>query len=1060
MRDTHMDDIGDVCSAAMDLVTFLDTETLASLGSKMGDRIHSREETVDLVIEAINTCQMVVNPHFATISDSGEPLRKSDADFRRALRNSTAFSRSQLEALVASVDKHETNKVKFGDLMTFFVAAGRRVAAAENASPISNSPHRVESYIHYDASELMVTSSYVSVVAVPEHNSFLAATLRWVDIVDETMRVLPATRRMAPPQGDPTATIASVEYALPLDEVLVGLNNLKIMTFNYVDGRKQREVTIGSIPITLRCIPVSLTRARSTSPSHHVVVEPSEVQLVDRSHSSPTSRNRSSSPSRGVESGGIDVTVLCGTDSGTMVTLSLKEHCAIRVSTSAKLAATKISSIIPFFELGFVVCVSGKCLLVCEASTGVLARPPYVASGVITAAAKHDPTTSLVFAVTSTSSSVFQFQRRNLKSSRLENPVEIARQTTTVSLDPIVLLTADAYCPDNMISITANGVLSLWDVQHRASASLSPDQGAEVQLRLPPTAKNFSFAATLASRKGIIIGGKVFICAVTRSTQSLLLVEHEGDLDDEKTSASTLETSQHVGTHFDHIVCAIPMAPKHSAFAHPTHCIANVFPHGVQIFDVSTGKSVAELTFGSSPLAAAKGKNRKKPPLRIRSATLGPGQVLLLGSDSGSLHSFSLEASSLGDCDLILPHPICSGGEVTSIFYSSVNSTVGFCSFDGTLTTAALSEDCTKLSSLITATAINRCDALAHDDEHNILAVADLQEQTLRIFSIVGTGTRLKPLCKISLFGTMCMSTTTLATAQHSSSSPHFMKSPLKSTSAASQSHNKIVRMVVQPMKTTNLTKQLFQDEANIASLVLTTSIQGLTEAGSTFTLFSLRRDDDDAVTNDQSFLTNLQKKRGDSHLLQHHLHVETDGIISKNCITALSVSIDENFLFGLSDGSVSMLHVASKSLRPSTSHVQLVGSGGPVEAVSSLCPVVGLHNVSVCRGSEKPSLLFRHQRVGGVRDRSPAVEGLLTSPNPMSPSRNPETTPTSSVRKTRSAKPDRPSPLLPGLKARSGSAGATPKRSVNSILEVVSSSRSSSKRRAGQLHLPPLGRR
>lgn len=1056
LRDADVEDVGDVCSAAMNLITFLDTDTLAALGSRMGSRSYSREQTVNFIVDAINNCQMVTNPYFASMSDTGEPLRKSDADFRRALRNATAFPRSQLDALVASVDKHETNKVHFDDLMTFFVAAGRRVAPADQTSPVSNSPQRVESSICYDAFELPVKSSYVAVIAVPERNCFLAATLRWVDIVDEVMQALPATRRIAPPQGDPSSTIACLEFAPLVDEVIVGLNNLKVMTFNFLDGRKQREVTLGSVPVCIRCVPPPAQIGRTPSPQPPATAGPGDGGM------SPT--HRGSSPLREPSDSTPEVTLLCGTDNGTMATISLKEHCAIRVATSRKLGATKISAIIPFFELGLVICISGKCILTCEMTTGELVRAPYVARGVITAAAKHEQTTSLVFAIASLPNSVFQFQRRNLKAARLENPVEITRQTPSTMVDSVVLITADAYSPENLVSITSNGVISLWNLHRRTTASLVPDQGAEVQLRLPPTAKNFSYAASLAARKGILLGGKTFLCSVTRTTQAVLLVERDGDVEDDMGDSSTGNPalSRHAA-HFDNVVCSIPLTSKHSAFPHPTRCIANVFPHGVQVFDLTAGKSVAELTFGSSPTAAAS-KRRKKPPLRIRSATVGPGQILLLGSDSGTMHSFSLEASSLGDCDLIAPHPLCSGGEVSSIFFSSLNNTVGFCSFDGTLTTAALSEDCTRMSSIITATAVNRCDAVAYDDEHNMLVVADLQEQSVRVFTIVNTGTRLKPLCKLSLFGTMCVNTVPQAAmAAASSSSPHFLKTPnhrQQQSLLAGGSHNKIVKIAIQACKAGGLTKQLFQEETNVATIVLTTSIQGFVEGGSTYTLLSLRHDDDDAIQ-DRSFLTNLLKKEGNAS--QYHLHLDSEGTTSKTSITALSASVDENFLLGLSDGKVSLLHVASKTLK-STSNVHITsGNGGVVDAVSSLCAVSGLHNVAVCRGSEKPSLLFRQHRAGGraadARERTPAMEGL--SPNPLSPSKNPDVTPTSSVRKARSAKPDRPSPsLLPGLQTRSGSAGTTPKpRSVNSILEVVSSSRSSSKGRLGH-HLPPLHRR
>ncbi|CUF25773.1 Hypothetical protein, putative [Bodo saltans] len=1049
LRDDGMEDIGDVCSAAMNLITFLDTETLAALGSKMGSRSYSRDQTVSFIMDAINNCQLVSNPYFASVSDTGEPLRKSDADFRRALRNSTAFPRAQLDALVASVDKLETNKIHFDDLMTFFVAAGRRVAPADKTSPVSNSPQRVESSVSYDALELPVKSSFVAVIAVPERNCFLAATLRWVDIVDEAMQILPATRRIAPPQGDPSSTICCLEFAALVDEVIVGFNNLKIMTFNFLDGRKQREVALGSMPVCIRYIPPTSNFGRTPSPP-----PPEDGGRSPTQRSSPQPESTSS-----------DLTILCGTDSGSMVAIALKEHCAIRVTTTKKLAATKISAIIPFFEIGLIVCVAGKCLLTCEMTSGELVRPPYIARGIITAAAKHEQTTSLVFAIATTPNSVFQFQRRILKAARLENPVEIARESVANIADSLVLLTADAYSPDNLISITTNGVISLWNLQRRHSASLIPEQGPEVQLRLPPTAKNFAYAATLSSRKGILLGGKTFLCAVTRSTQAVLLVEHNGepDDDDRNDGVSGPGQPQHVAAHFENVICSIPLISKHSAFPHPTSCIANVFPHGVQIFDMSTSKVVAELSFGSSPTAAASKRRGKRPALRIRSATVGPGQVLLLGSDSGTLHSFSLEASSLGDCDLIAPHPICAGGEVSSIFFSSLHNTVGFCSFDGTLTTGSLSEDCTRMSSIITATSVNRCDALAYDDEHNLLVVADLQEQSVRVFTIVDTGTRLKPLCKLSLFGFMCVNTVPQAAMAASSSSPSFIKTPVHKQQQqllGAGSHNKITKLVMQSRKSAGLTKQLFQEETNVASIVLTTSIQGFVDGGSTYTLITLRHDDDDAVQ-ERSFLTNLLKKENINP--QYHLHMECEGATTKNSITALAPSMDENFLLGLSDGKVSLLHVSSKTLKSTSSSQVQVGVGNRIDdAVSSLCPVSGLHNVAVCRGIEKPSLLFRQHRGGGrntdPRERTPAVEGL--SPNPLSPSKNPDTTPTSSVRKARSAKPDiRPSPvILPGLKTRSGSAGATPKqRSVNSILEVVSSSRSSSKCRTGQSLLPPL---
>jgi hypothetical protein len=660
---------------------------------------------------------------------------------------------------------------------------------------------------------------------------------------------------------------------------------------------------------------------------------------------------------------------------------------------------------------------------------------------------------------------VFQFQRRILKAARLENPIEIARESVANIADSIVLLAADAYSPDNLVSITANGVISLWNVQRRVSASLVPDQGAEVQLRLPPTAKNFTYAASLTSRKGIILGGKTFLCSVTRTTQAVLLVEHSDEPgDDDHNDSLSGPGPRHVAAHFDNVICSIPMTSKHSAFHHPTRCIANVFPHGVQIFDMSASKVVAELTFGSSPTAATAKRRGKKPALRIRSATVGPGQVLLLGSDSGTMHSFSLEASSLGDCDLIAPHPICSGGEVSSIFFSSLHNTVGFCSFDGTLTTGSLSEDCTRMASIITATAVNRCDALAYDDEHNLLVVADLQEQSVRAFTIVDTGTRLKPLCKLSLFGFMCVSTVPQAAMIASASSPSFIKTPVHKQQQqllGAGSHNKVTKLVMQSRTSSGLTKQLFQEETNVASIVLTTSIQGFVEGGSTYTLITLRHDDDDAIQ-ERSFLTNLLKK--ESGNAQYHLHLECEGATTKNSITAVAPSMDDNFVLGLSDGKVSLLQVSSKTLKSASSaQVQVGGGNGAGDAaVSSLCPVSGLHNVAVCRGIEKPSLLFRQHRGGGrnadSRERPSAVEGL--SPNPLSPSKNPDTTPTSSVRKARSAKPDtRPSPsILPGLKTRSGSAGATPKqRSVNSILEVVSTSRSSSKSRTGHSLLPPL---
>lgn len=991
LRDERDEEVGDICSAAMDLITFLDTKALKTLERSMSDRCFTRSEVVGMIADALNNCPIVTAPN--SCGDNGEVLRKSDADFRATLRNCTTFSLAQLEALADSIDKHGTNRIRFSDIMSFLVAAGRKTSPVVQRKAAGDAPaQQTFTQLSYAAEEVLCPANYFTIVAVKERNCFLAATLRWVDIVDEHLQVLPVTRRIAPPPGDPSSTVACVGFSAAVDEVVLGLNNMKLMTFNFLDGRKQREVVLTGVPATLYSPPLSLGSAGN----HGTLQDCSGV-------------------------------VLCGTEDGLVLTVSLTEQSSMRVSSSAKIAATRINSMLPFSELGLVVCVSGKCLLICDGATGELVRPPYIARGIITASMVHAPSSSLVFACTTSSTAIYYFSRRMLKGLRLEVPACLSRNrgnAANVVADSIILVAQDPYTSDQVVSVTASGCISFWNLTQKSSASAVELDGPEIQLRLPPTATRAvtTFSASLTGRQCLLFGGKNFICRVRRQQLQVAVVEEQ-----ETRSVKKLRS------HFELPVATLPLAHRHSAFPHPTRCFVSVFPQGVQVVDATTSTTLAELSFGASPVAAAK---QGKQALRIRSACFGPGLMILLGSENGDLHTFSLEASSIGDCDMIAAKACPS--EISHIFFCAAQNVVGYADFDGTLQTAALSEDCSSIKSVITAAAVHRCDALHYAEEQNILGVVDLEEKYLRVFNVVSTGTRLRQLARVSLLS--------VGSPMNSSWGPTLSSIPM-----VSQGKSLSTRIVVLPNHSQVLSKQLFSDETELAKILLTSSTQGATDSCN-YSLFSLTTVDEDAK--EESFLTRVKKLGADA---SNVIKLRSTGSFQQKTVTAISPGLDSEIILGFSDGSVSQLDTSTGAV-----HGISLDAGKSVvfqqEPVSQLCLLPALHNISVSRLGEKPKMLYS-LRANVVPSLSAATSNLRAQ------DADTVSSPGSTTRKARSAKPERPSPLLPKLAARSGSAGCTPApRAQNSILEVLSQRGSSSKKTSQKWlmssHLPPIDKR
>lgn len=1000
LRNDRDEDVGDICAAAMNLVTFLDTETLRELEVKMGTSSHSKAEVVELIAASITNCRAVTNPWFFTHNDEGEPLRKSDADFRAALRNSTSFSISQLEALVESVDKHGTNRIKYSDIISFFIAAGRKVSPAAGGKKArkgqtpegvvandavrndENSPQIASTALQYDAIELLTAHHYVALTAVAQRNAFLAATLRWIDIVDENFQVMPATRKIVPP-SDPTLTIACVDYAASLDEIIVGFHNCKIMTFDFVDGRKQREVVISGVPCSLRFVPSNSN--------------------VDNAESS--------------DKGG---SLLCGTDTGSVVEITLLSSASIRIVSTNKVSLTmKISSILPLFDLGIVACIAGKQIVICDMLTGKMLKQPYVAASMITTAAIHHATSSLVFTTTGVLSSIHFFTRRMLKLSRLENPEEITKKYAPASsaVDSFCVLAQDSYSDENMVTVTTGGVVTIWNISKRHVVSAVPQDGPEIQLRLPPAAIGLNFAASLplaSTRPGILIGNKSCIVKITRLPQQVTLVR---DVENAK-ALSKFQTS------FEVAVASFALSPKHTAFSHPQQCIVNVFPQGIQVFDVVTRESKVELSFGASPVAS---RAKAKQPLRIRSACLGPGLMLLLGSENGDIHAFSLEASTIGDCDLISTR-VCPG-EVASIFFCPSLNVIGFASFDGSVTTAVLDENCEKMSNFVTATAIHRCDALDYNSEVNLLTVADLEEEIVRLFVVVDTGTRLQQVARFSLFGTCCV----LPKSQLSS---HSLVAPVSHQSGGSAlnllagKEGKLytAKVLLLPRRRNYLEKQLFSHEVELANVLVSVAAQGPSESSS-YVVLSLMSEEDEEL--DESFLTRVHRTAKSA--FPNKFSVLMEVTVDKKTVTAVCPGTNDDFALGFSDGTVSLLS-------PSTKEIKSAAVSRSVslqqEAIAVLCSMPAQNNIAVCRTTEKPQFLFRRRNGRDEIAVEPPVPGF---PNPLSPSKFgiSEDSPMSS-RKARSAKPERPSPsILPRIRA--GSAGTAQRGGGgNSILEAI----------------------
>ena len=996
----------DICGSAMNLVTLLDIDSLHALEAQMGTDFHSRAKVAELLIDALSNCKLFSN-NSCNRDESGAPLRKSDADFRSALRNASHFSFSQIDAVVNSIDRHNSNRIKFADIMNFFVSAGRRVDTATNRDATSPSTRTV---VQYELCDIPTAPHYVTVVPVTSRSIFLAATLRWIDVIDDAGKIVRGSKKIIPPQ-DPSNTIACVSYFPSLDEVVVGFNNSKIMCFGFLDGIKTRELLLSSPPVTILALdfPLNKTDANSTP------------------------------------------CVLTACEDGSLTKVSVTGSSAMRVVHTTKVAPVRIAQLLPFVELGLVAAVSGKALILCDVFSGIPKLSPFIARGVITAAVASAKPCALVFATSLNSNSIQFFSRRQLTStSKLEFPSEVklneegSAVPASSVIDPICLLGTSPFVNAELLSVTGGGRFCSWNLSQRTANEL-PSPDPRHSLKLPPSAQNPQFFASLDMKGNALIGNRASLAQLHRTVlEHLATVDQSIDMPLRGTLGQRmLEVS----------IASYALESRHTAFPNPQHCLLSVFSHGVQVYDVVGKRLVVDLSFGASPMHVNRKGGKSKQPLRIRSACFGPGLTLLVGSESGDIFTYSIEASSLGDCDLIARDATSQQGEVSNIFFSPSLSVVGFSSYDGTLTTAVLNNDASSLSTFITATAVNRCDALDYLAEQNLLAVLDTEEQFIRIFHVVNTGTRLLQIAKLSLFQSMPK------TPSLSMASPVLAKSAVGSNNSGMRS----CKMRIQ--KFNNHNSGLFGEHSQAAaSVIVSFSTIADSQEESQLLFLVLRDPEADTVEMDHSFLTNvaLPQTRNSNEIV-----LVSSQTIQRKSLTALCSSVETgDWYVGFSDGSVSVAdirgHVAPAPVKKLVS-MQL-------EAVSCLAEMPFVNNIAVCRTAEVPHFLLKQTSTRAGREstsRAPETVSDAFPPSPIRKARNAASVDaTLASRKVMSAKTDRSSSLLPFLPKRSGSAGAGPSpfhpsHGGSNLLDALGRQHPSKmQKNKNVLFLPPLSKK